>query len=253
MPDLYIAPVGTVTGGGDWSWVGTCGTSTIVTSTTSAIAYITSSYGYTVGAAGNGGSSGIGGGGGGSGSFEFDMTGGATNEFVEFMSGGSAGGGGGVSVPSWSQQELEREREERERERAAARAERLLLSFLTPEQARSYVADGFFLVTGSAGGRWRIRREGYMGNVDLLDEDGRQVAWYCIHPPGSLPDADAHLAQMLHLVTDEESFRAIGNAHPVVSSGPVNLGPRRIAPADDAPAAVRAIEEDLEQMRQCAA
>ena len=33
------------------------------------------------------------------------------------------------------------------------------------------------------------------------------------HPPDSLPDADAHLAQMLALVTDEEKFLRVANCH----------------------------------------
>ena len=33
---------------------------------------------------------------------------------------------------------------------------------------------------------------------------------YCCHPPGQLPNADAHVAQMLHLVTDEDDFRETG-------------------------------------------
>jgi hypothetical protein len=36
-------------------------------------------------------------------------------------------------------------------------------------------------------------------------------ASYCCHPPDGLPDADAHVAQMLHLVTDEEGFRRTAN------------------------------------------
>lgn len=223
--DLYVAPVGTA-GTGGWTWAGTCGTVAMSISTTSSFACIISGYGGVGGASG-----------GEYAPFEFVSGGG-------YPAGGSGssgyGGSGGVAAPEWrAQAEAVEAQREAQRQRAAAhaerdaRAERLLLSFLTPEQARSYTEDGSFLVTGSSGGRWRIRREGYQGNVDLLDEEGRQVAWWCIHPPGGLPDADAYLAQMLHLVTDEGSFRAIGNAHPIVNLAPVNLGPRRTPPADD--------------------
>jgi hypothetical protein len=35
----------------------------------------------------------------------------------------------------------------------------------------------------------------------------------CAHPPGHLPDADAHAAQMLALVTDDEAFERTANVH----------------------------------------
>ncbi len=118
------------------------------------------------------------------------------------------------------QQRAAREREQAaaratyqaERETARARAEELLLSLLTDEQAASYTENGWFEVRGSRGGRWRIRRRGQMGNVDLMPEIGEvREASFCCHPPGGLPDADAHVAQMLHLVTDEEGFRRTAN------------------------------------------
>jgi len=99
-----------------------------------------------------------------------------------------------------------------ERETARARAEELLLSLLTDEQAASYTEHGWFEVRGSRGGRWRIRSRGQAGNVDLMPEIGEiRQASYCCHPPGGLPDADAHAAQMLHLVTDEEGFMRTAN------------------------------------------
>jgi len=98
------------------------------------------------------------------------------------------------------------------RETANRRAEELLLSLLTDEQAASYVQRGWFEVRGSRGGRWRIRSRGQAGNVDLMPEIGEiREASFCCHPPGGLPAADAHLAQMLHLVTDEEGFRRTAN------------------------------------------
>jgi hypothetical protein len=100
----------------------------------------------------------------------------------------------------------------REMQASRDRATALLLELLTPEQARSYSHEGYFEVRGSAGGRWRINSSGQAGNVDLVHEaDGRRLASFCCHPPGRLPAADAHLAQMLHLVTDEEGFRRTAN------------------------------------------
>lgn len=100
------------------------------------------------------------------------------------------------------------------RERAASRALELLLSLLDDSQAESYQRHGWFVVQGSAGGWYRIRRDGQAGNVDELDEAGQRTATWCCHPPGRLPDADAHAAQLLHLQTDEPGFRRTGNRTP---------------------------------------
>jgi hypothetical protein len=99
--------------------------------------------------------------------------------------------------------------------RVTERAEALLLSLLDGAQARSYLEDGWFEVRGSAGGRFRINRRGQAGNVDELPaEGGHRIASYCIHPSGGFPDADAHAAQYLALVTDEPGFRAVANRTP---------------------------------------
>lgn len=98
------------------------------------------------------------------------------------------------------------------RVRANERALGLLMSLLDEEQQATYRNDGYFDVTGSKGGRWRIERRGQAGNVLLLPAAGQDEAdMFCIHPPDHLPDADAHMAQMLHLVTDEDSFRRTAN------------------------------------------
>jgi hypothetical protein len=98
--------------------------------------------------------------------------------------------------------------------KAAERALELLRSLLSDEQWISYQEKGWFEVRGSKGGRWRIRNRGQSGNVDLMPEIGEErEATYCAHPPGSLPLADAHAAQMLALVTDEEAFVKTANVH----------------------------------------
>ena len=98
---------------------------------------------------------------------------------------------------------------------AGARASQLLLSVLSPAEAESYTRLGWFEVRGSGGGWWRIRRDGQAGNIEELERPGGpRIASWCCHPPGGLPDADAHLAQLLHLVTDEDGFRATGNRTP---------------------------------------
>lgn len=96
--------------------------------------------------------------------------------------------------------------------RVSSRAEQLLLSLLSDAQRRTYTEHGWFEVRGSKGGRWRIRNSGQAGNVDLMPEIGNEREMsFCCHPPGGLPDADAHVAQMLHLVTDEDGFRRTAN------------------------------------------
>lgn len=103
---------------------------------------------------------------------------------------------------------------EQEHAQARAKAEELLLSLLAPEQQRTYAEHGWFEVRGSRGGRWRIRNRGQAGNVDLMPEIGEErEATYCAHPPERLPDADAYVAQMLHLVTDEDGFKKVANLH----------------------------------------
>jgi hypothetical protein len=135
--------------------------------------------------------------------------------------------------PSWNAcEETAEAREQREaREREAARRQRerravrlvandrateLLLELLTAEQARSYTERGYFEVRGSRGGRWRIRNRGQQGNVELMAETGELAgARFCCHPPASggllLPDADAHIAQMLAIATDEAEFVRTAN------------------------------------------
>jgi hypothetical protein len=93
-----------------------------------------------------------------------------------------------------------------------SRAEQLLMSLLNDEQRRTRRTHGWFEVRGSLGGRWRIRNSGQSGNVDLMPQDGDlRLMSFCIHPPDRLPDADAHVAQMLGIVTDELAFRRTGN------------------------------------------
>ena len=95
---------------------------------------------------------------------------------------------------------------------ASERAEALLLGLLDEDQAASYIQRGWFEVTGSAGGRFRVNKRGQAGNVDELPADGGdRIASYCIHPSGGFPDADAHVAQYLALVTDEPEFRRVAN------------------------------------------
>lgn len=157
-----------------------------------------------------------------------------------------SGGSFTISTPQWTYwneqaEETEEQRarreaeqaaraEERERERAEwqrrydeqqkvrleaeDRARALLRSLLSDEQWASYEGHGWFEVRGRSGRRWRIRDRGQSGNIDLMPEIGEERdATYCAHPPEGLPDADAHAAQMLALVTDDEAFLRVANRH----------------------------------------
>lgn len=111
----------------------------------------------------------------------------------------------------WAAEEAARAEE---REQASARALGLLRSLLSDDQWASYQDNGWFEVRGSSGRRWRVRSRGQSGNVDLMPEAGEERdVTYCAHPPGRLPDADAHAAQMLALVTDDEAFLRTANVH----------------------------------------
>ena len=135
---------------------------------------------------------------------------------------------------AWStaHEETREQRAEREQRAAAAvqardaerailaqardRALELLGFVLSDDQMRTYREHGWFEIRSSKGRRWRIRDRGQSGNVDLMPEIGdERVATYCAHPPADagrlLPAADAHLAQALTLVSDEDAFLRVAN------------------------------------------
>jgi len=96
---------------------------------------------------------------------------------------------------------------------AVDRARELLLSHLTDEQRRTFENNGWFVVEGGrTGGRYRIR-QGYAGNVDVLDGDLVSHK-LCAHAdPVAVPWPDQMLAQKLMLEIDEDDFLAIANRH----------------------------------------
>jgi hypothetical protein len=99
----------------------------------------------------------------------------------------------------------------RARHAARDRARALLLELLSPAQRIDYLERGYFDMVGSAGRRWRIRATGQAGNVHLMGAEGQTLASACCHPPGHLPNEDAHVAQMLHLAADEDGFVQTAN------------------------------------------
>lgn len=102
-------------------------------------------------------------------------------------------------------------------ERAAARdkARLLLLQNLNDRQRIDLASNGYFdldvLSQNGERRRYRIRR-GRAGNVHRLDEQGREVRRYCIHPVIACPDEDTMLTQKLWLENDEELFLRTANA-----------------------------------------
>jgi hypothetical protein len=98
-------------------------------------------------------------------------------------------------------------------ETPAARAEKLLLAFLTPEQRRQYREEGAILVPGRIHPQYRIRK-GRVANVEVLDPQGQVLHRLCAHPAPPVPNADTMLAQLLMLNHHEQEFVATANRHP---------------------------------------
>jgi hypothetical protein len=90
------------------------------------------------------------------------------------------------------------------------RAQQLLLSFLTEEQAETWQKEKRFEVVVK-GKIYRIKKH---ERVHLLDEKKKPTIAYCIHPSSEhgLPAEDVALSQKLLLETDEEAFLRIANA-----------------------------------------
>lgn len=110
---------------------------------------------------------------------------------------------------------LDAERRSAERISAYSRAEELLLSLLSPDQAESYSRSKSFIVQGSHGGRYRIA-EGVSGNILLVNDEDESLARFCAHPSMAeswLPTPDVQVAQLLALITDEKQFIDTANIH----------------------------------------
>jgi hypothetical protein len=93
------------------------------------------------------------------------------------------------------------------RRRARARAEALLLAWLSPGQGAQYRSRGWFEVTTASGRRYRV----LPGGVVRLRPRGSA---YCIEATSSVPVADVMLANKLLLETDERRFLATAHRYP---------------------------------------
>lgn len=76
------------------------------------------------------------------------------------------------------------------------------MSKLTPEQRRT-APLGYFDVTGSLGGRYRIDITSTVQNIAGL---GDRAGEYCVGPIERQPKADVWLSQKLLIEADEEYF-----------------------------------------------
>jgi hypothetical protein len=109
------------------------------------------------------------------------------------------------------QQWQERQRrQQQETAEAEAKAERLLLSCLTPEQRETYQRRSCFYLYTREGRKYRIDK-GWAGNVKLVDETDQVLSSFCIHPSITVPYADNMLGQKLMLEADEKTFMRVAN------------------------------------------
>lgn len=98
------------------------------------------------------------------------------------------------------------EENRRKQAEANAKAEALLRSMLTEEQQKTWTQGEQFDVVAPSGNIYRITK-GSHGNILRLVR-GRPVERLCVQP-GGVPTADINLAQMLHLMHDEDGVRRL--------------------------------------------
>ena len=97
-----------------------------------------------------------------------------------------------------------------ERWAAEERGQRLLRSWLSPEQSRQYDEQGSFeVIGGDTGKRYRICK-GDVFNIQELDDCGIQVSTLCVTAYG-VATGDINLAQKIALETDEHGALAVAN------------------------------------------
>lgn len=107
-------------------------------------------------------------------------------------------------------------RVEGERAQARERAILLLRESLSDRQRGELAEKGHFTLTvhdskTQERRHYRIRK-GREGNVDRVDENGKRLHGYCIHPAIRCPDEDTMLAQKLMLEGgQEQEFLQIAN------------------------------------------
>lgn len=97
---------------------------------------------------------------------------------------------------------------------ARERALGLLLGKLTPEQRRTFDVNGWFIVEGSrTKTKYRIRKSGYQGNIDVLDVNNRVTYRLCVHCAHDIPLEDHLLSQKIMLELAEDDIVRLANRH----------------------------------------
>ena len=85
------------------------------------------------------------------------------------------------------------------------------MSILSGAQQAQYRAERRFVVHLPNGNHYMIRR-GRHGNIERIDENGKELENLCVHVgPHDVPDADNLAAQKLWLECDEAGLRKIAN------------------------------------------
>ena len=120
-----------------------------------------------------------------------------------------------VNYPGPTEEEREAARiadkkRERQRKEAEERAEKILTENLDEEQKKSYGEHKVVPITTAKDRKYLIKK-GRAGNVYRIDEHGKEVERFCIHPDEAVPDQDTMLAQLLWLRWMEEDFLRIAN------------------------------------------
>ena len=87
----------------------------------------------------------------------------------------------------------------------------LLKEWLSPAQCYQFEKNGTFFVTGSNGGKFRIRGTTIAYNIDALGSDGKPVERWCFQPRDIRATGDVMLAQKIVLETDEKRAEAVSN------------------------------------------
>jgi hypothetical protein len=106
------------------------------------------------------------------------------------------------------------------RTEAEEKGDKLLQSWLTPEQGRQWRSRRQFEVVGcDTGTRYRIIHSAVM-NVLQLDDTGRCVARWCFMPGGELVSGDVLLAQKVALETMERTALSVANASQTTALSP---------------------------------
>jgi hypothetical protein len=97
-------------------------------------------------------------------------------------------------------------------DRTEARAARLLLENLSPDQRDQYANNGFFdVMGGDTGSRYRIHCAP-QANVEKLDANGDCARMYCFAPEFRTPIATTLLVQKIALELYESDAIAVANS-----------------------------------------